>query len=50
MNSTNLVVYGELGHVPLSIFRKVQVVKYWHRLINENEKLPTYLREAYLLA
>ena len=49
-NSTNLAVYGELGRVPLSIYRKVQVVKYWHRLISENEKLPIYLREAYLLA
>ena len=49
-NSTNLVVYGELGRVPLSISRKVQVVKYWQRLIKENEKLPIYLREAYLLA
>ena len=27
-NATNLVVYGELGHAPLSICRKVQVVKY----------------------
>ena len=26
------------------------MVKYWHRLINENEKLPIYLREACLLA
>ena len=49
-NSTNLAVYGELGRVPLSISRKVQMVKYWHRLINENEKLPIYLRENYLLA
>ena len=48
-NSTNLAVYGELGRVPISISRKVQVVKYWHRLIHENEKLPIDLREAYLL-
>ena len=41
---------GELGRVSLSISRKVQAVKYWHRLIKENEKLPIYLREAYFLA
>ena len=49
-NSTNLAVYGELGRVPISISRKVQAVKYWHRLIKENEKLPIYLKEAYFLA
>ena len=49
-NSTNLAGYGKLGRLPLSISRKVQVMKYWHRLINENKKLPIYLREAYLLA
>ena len=42
----------ELGCVPLSTSRKVQVVKHWHRLISENEKLYVriYLRKAYLLA
>ena len=51
-NATKLVVYGELGHTstPLSLCRKVQVVKYWQRLCNENEDLPIYLREAYLYA
>ena len=34
---------------PLSVCRKVQVVKYCQRLCNEND-LPNYLREAYLLA
>ena len=49
-NSTNLAVYGELGRVPISISRKVQAVKYWHRLIKVNEKLPIYLKEAYFPA
>ena len=49
-NATNLAVYGELGRAPLSICRKVQMVKYWQRLCNENEDLPIYLREAYLHA
>ena len=46
-NATDLAVYGELGHTPLSVCRKVQVVKYWQKLCNENEDLPIYLREAY---
>ena len=25
----NLAVYGELGRVPLSIHRKIQMVKFW---------------------
>ena len=49
-NATNFAVYGELGHAPLSICRKVQVAKYWQRICNENEDLPIYLRKAYLLA
>ena len=36
-NATNLAVYGELGRALLSVYRKVQVVKYWQRLCNENE-------------
>ena len=49
-NAINLAVYGKLGCAPLSVCRKVQVVKYWQRLWNENMDLPIYLREAYLLA
>ena len=49
-SATNLAVYGELGRTPLSIGRKVQVVKHWHRLTSEFEELLVYLREAYLLA
>ena len=41
---------GELGCVPLSVCRKLQVVKYWQRLWNENMDLLIYLRETYLLA
>ena len=48
MNATNLAVNGELGHVPLSACRNVQVVKYWQRLCNENEDLATYLLERSL--
>ena len=49
-NATHLAVYGKLGHTPLSLYRKIQVEKCWQRLCNENEDLPIYLREAYLLA
>ena len=36
-NATNLAFYGKLRCTPLSVCRKVQVVKYWQRLCNENE-------------
>ena len=44
INAPNLVIYGKLGRTPLSIHRKTQKVKYWHRLIIGNDDLPVYLR------
>ena len=38
MNATNLEIYDELRCTPLSICRKVEAVKYWHRLTSENEE------------
>ena len=48
-NAPNLAVYGELGRTPLSIHRKILSVKYWCRLVTDDD-LPAYLREAYILA
>jgi len=48
-SATNYAVYGELGRLPLSISRKLCVVKYWLRLILLRN-IPVYLREAYWLA
>ena len=37
--STNLVaLYGELGRLPLSIIRKLKIVKYWLKILNKNDK------------
>ena len=33
-SATNLAVYGELGHLPLMISRKLYTVKYWLRLVH----------------
>ena len=49
MNATNLTIYGKLELTPRSVCRKVQVVKYRQRLCNDNEDLPIYLRDVYLI-
>ena len=36
--STNLTAhYGELGRVPLMVFRKVIMIKYWIKILNQND-------------
>ena len=36
--STNLTaLYGELGQVPLMVFRKVIMIKYWIKILNQND-------------
>ena len=36
--STNLVgLYGELGRVPMIIYRKFNRIKYWYKLLKSNE-------------
>ena len=36
--STNLTaLYGELGRVPLMVFRKVIMIKYWIKILNQND-------------
>lgn len=36
--STNLIgLYGELGRIPLYIMRKVNMVRYWIKLLRSNE-------------
>ena len=29
----NMIVYGELGRVPLYVLRKVRIVKYWYNIL-----------------
>ena len=29
----NMIVYGELGRVPLYLLRKVRIVKYWYKIL-----------------
>ena len=44
----NCLVYGELGRYPLSINTKIQVVKYWFKILNmSDDRLPklAYMRE-----
>lgn len=36
--STNLdALYGELGRVPLSVFRKIAMIKYWLNILKQND-------------
>lgn len=36
--STNLsALYGELGRVPLSIYRKINLVKYWNKVVSQKD-------------
>ncbi|XP_067652478.1 uncharacterized protein [Haliotis asinina] len=33
-NTTNLMVYGECGRYPMSLFTSIKVIKYWLKLLN----------------
>ena len=37
--TSNIAVYGEVGRVPLSILRKVRILKYWHKILTSNDTL-----------
>lgn len=42
----SVFLYGELGHLPMYIFRKYRIVKYWLRIINEK---PSMVYDIYKL-
>ena len=36
--STNLnCLYGELGRVPLNVIRKTNMIRYWFKIVNDND-------------
>lgn len=43
--TSNMTVYGELGRFPLYVLRKIQILKYWFKIINAPDSL---LYKAYL--
>ena len=46
--STNLsALYGETGRVPLSVFRKIIMIKYWIKIISQNDS--SLLKQAYFM-
>ena len=46
--STNLAaLYGELGRVPLVVYRKVIMIKYWIRILNHNDS--SLVKKMYML-
>ena len=46
--STNLsALYGELGRVPLSINRKINMIKYWMKILQQDEN--SILKQSYLM-
>lgn len=46
--STNLIaLYGELGRFPLAIIRKIKMVKYWIKIINQNDS--SLLKNTYMM-
>lgn len=46
--STNLAaLYGELGRVPIQIFRKVNILRYWIKILKQNDS--SIVKQSYLL-
>lgn len=46
--STNLAaLYGELGRIPLSVYRKVHMIKYWIKILQQNET--SLLKNIYIM-
>ena len=46
--STNLsALYGELGRVPLSINRKINMIKYWMKILQQDEN--SILKQSFLM-
>ena len=38
-HTSNLAVYGEMGRVPLSVLRKVRILKYWYKILSSYDTL-----------
>ena len=46
--STNLsALYGETGRVPLSVFRKIIMIKYWMKVISQDDS--SLLKQVYIM-
>ena len=46
--STNLsALYGELGRTPFSISRKIKMIKYWIKILQQNNN--SLLKQVYLM-
>ena len=46
--STNLsALYGELGRIPLSIFRKINMIKYWMKILQQDDS--SLLKQVYIM-
>ena len=40
--STNLsCIYGKLGRVPLQVYRKINMIRYWYKILNTHDKALT---------
>ena len=37
--TSNNMVYGEVGRVPLSVLRKVRILKYWYKILSSRDTL-----------
>ena len=37
--TSNIAVYGEVGRVPLSVLRKVRILKYWYKILSSRDTL-----------
>lgn len=46
--STNLMaIYGELGRFPMSVIRKLNMIRYWIKVIKENET--SLVKQVYIM-
>ena len=46
--STNLAaLYGEVGRVPMSIIRKLNIIKYWIKILNQNHT--SLVKQVYIM-
>ena len=46
--STNLsALYGELGRIPFSVYRKINMIKYWFKILQQNDT--SLLKKSYFM-
>ena len=46
--STNLAaLYGEVGRLPLSVIRKINIINYWIKILNQNDS--SLVKQVYLM-